>query len=495
MLGSRWLTIYGISALVAAAAFPCLMAGGEPIAPKTPPPPPAHSLPPEAPLATYPVVTPATSMTAHSILELRHLKVSGGAPRLPTPNPWFPIDLYQATITRQQFEQKLHTLFDPFGAFTPFLDINDSRVVVYPSATDHRLPQFTLDFAPPGKPVAPIRWFRTPEEMRAVTHPLDKPLYGLRVAIDPGHIGGPWAQMEERSTRYRGSAPVQEGDLNLITARILKAELTGMGATVYVVRDSTEPVTPYRPDDFIEEARELLVAHAKNKANLHALPPDKLNLLFGARLTELTEFLFYRCSEIIERGNRIRNNFVPDITVTLYIDATPRSGRGQVTNGNANIFFVGGAYTRTEMVDPDMQRRCVYKIVEGGSAIEAEVANAISTVFTQRTGLGPVKYGDSGTTRAVIPDNPYVVARNLAANREYDGPVVCTEPYFMNNHVVYQRLLAGDYDGTRTFEGKPYTSIFREYADCVAQGLVKAYAGSTVIAGANNLPPGSTPPK
>ena len=75
----------------------------------------------------------------------------------------------------------------------------------------------------------------------------------------------------------------------------------------------------------------------------------------------------------------------------------------------------------------------------------------------------------------MLPGNPYVVARNLAANREYDGPVVCTEPYFMNNHIVYQRLLAGDYDGTRDFDGKPYASIFREYADCVAQGLVKAY--------------------
>ena len=29
------------------------------------------------------------------------------------------------------------------------------------------------------------------------------------------------------------------------------------------------------------------------------------------------------------------------------------------------------------------------------------------------------------------------------------GPVVCTEPYFMNNKVVYQRLLAGDYDGEK----------------------------------------------
>ena len=80
-----------------------------------------------------------------------------------------------------------------------------------------------------------------------------------------------------------------------------------------------------------------------------------------------------------------------------------------------------------------------------------------------------------------------MVAGNLAANREYDGPVVCTEPYFMNNRVVYQRLLAGDYDGTKNFNGKPYTSIFREYADCVAQGLVKAYSNSTVIAGASNV--------
>ncbi len=102
-----------------------------------------------------------------------------------------------------------------------------------------------------------------------------------------------------------------------------------------------------------------------------------------------------------------------------------------------------------------------------------------------------MKYGDSSTTRSVVPSNPYVVARNLAANREYDGPVVCTEPYFMNNKTVYQRLLAGDYDGQRTFDGKSYGSIFREYADCVAQGLVKAYAGSTVIAGASTTTPAS----
>jgi len=485
LFGKFRLAFHGIAALIGAGVLPCLLAGAEPITPTPAPPAPCLSIF-NLPLVAYPPVTPWTSFSARCINETRHLKTGTGSPRLPTPNPWFPIDLYQGTITRQQFEQKLHTLYDPFSAFTPFLDINDSRVVIYPSPTERICPQFVLQFAPPNQPRSPMRWFRTPAEVRTISHPLDKPLNGLRIAIDPGHIGGPWAQMEERSTRYKGSAPVQEGDLNLITSRLLKQELTDMGASVFVVRDSTDPVTPYRPDDMLEQAREMLVARSTKGKTLRALPPDKMNLLFGSRLLELSEFLFYRCSEIVERGNRIRNNFVPDITVVLYIDATPGSGRGRLTSGNANIFFVGGSYTRAEMADPEMQLRCVYKMVEGGSDIEKEVAGDIAEVFTQKTGLGPVKYGDSATTRTVIPDDSYVVARNLAANREYDGPIVCTEPYFMNNKVVYQRLLAGDYDGQKTFDGKSYASIFREYADCVAQGLVKAYAGSTVIAGANN---------
>jgi hypothetical protein len=491
--GKRKLIIKSLAALGGALSLFCVPTPAKSVDPASPLPAPALAPPIDPPLAVYPPLTPQISLTARSIASLRHFKTETGAPRLPTPNEWFAIDPYQGTITRRQFEQKLHTLYDPFSALPPYFDINDSRVVIYPLPKERRTPQFILNFAPPNQTHAPPRWFRTPEEFRAEPHPIDKPLNGLRVAIDPGHIGGPWAQMEERSTRYHGSAPVQEGDLNLITGRLLKQELTDMGASVFVVRDATEPVTPYRPEDMLPEARELLVQHSSH-SNVRALPPDKLNLLFGHRLMDLAEFLFYRCSEIKERGNRIRNNFVPDITITLYIDATPGSGRGKLTSANANIFFVQGSYTAREMADPEMRRRCVYKMVEGGSDIEAEVADAISGVFAQRTGLKPVGYGNSSTTRQVIPDNSYVVARNLAANRDYDGPVVCTEPYFMNNQVVYQRLLAGDYEGEKTFDGKPYGSIFREYADCVAQGLVKSYAGPTVVAGANSrsAAPGQT---
>jgi hypothetical protein len=43
----------------------------------------------------------------------------------------------------------------------------------------------------------------------------------------------------------------------------------------------------------------------------------------------------------------------------------------------------------------------------------------------------------------------------------------------MNNRTVYERIQLGDYEGTRDVNGTPMKSIFREYADSVADGLEK----------------------
>ena len=41
---------------------------------------------------------------------------------------------------------------------------------------------------------------------------------------------------------------------------------------------------------------------------------------------------------------------------------------------------------------------------------------------------------------------------------------------------VFARIQAGDYDGTRNINGVERKSIFREYADSLAQGLVDYYS-------------------
>src|SRR2546425_291980 len=52
-----------------------------------------------------------------------------------------------------------------------------------------------------------------------------RPLAGLRIALDPGHLGGKWAKMEERWFKVDDSRPVQEGDLALRVARLLASRL------------------------------------------------------------------------------------------------------------------------------------------------------------------------------------------------------------------------------------------------------------------------------
>jgi hypothetical protein len=45
----------------------------------------------------------------------------------------------------------------------------------------------------------------------------------------------------------------------------------------------------------------------------------------------------------------------------------------------------------------------------------------------------------------------------------------------MNHPDTLRRLLAGDYAGKKMICGKSRISIFREYANCVTDGILKAY--------------------
>ena len=46
----------------------------------------------------------------------------------------------------------------------------------------------------------------------------------------------------------------------------------------------------------------------------------------------------------------------------------------------------------------------------------------------------------------------------------------------MNSNDVFARIQAGDDEGTRNISGVERKSIFREYADSVADGLVDYYS-------------------
>jgi hypothetical protein len=423
-----------------------------------------------APLLAEAVAAAAPPASAESVLE-RLLSD-------PTREEWGALSRFDGTLTRDEFERRLDGPFDPGHALAPYLRITDSGFLALASASMGGGALAEVRFARSGGDENPRpAGFRSPARFRAERAASALPLAGLRVAIEPADIGGRWAKMEDRSVLFRGYGLINEGDLNLVVAERLREELTSMGSAVFLAREKAEPVLPIPTDEAVMAAEDLLQARPGRFAFRYreaALTPDS-----PERLRIAAGLLVTKNAETRARAERVRRNFDPDVTIVLQFDATPGSSEGRLATANRNIFFVEGAYTPAEVAEPEQRFRLLTKLAEGVAPTEAEVAGAIADRFGARTGYPPVLYGDSPTTRLVIPGNAYVVARNLAFNREHDGPVVVTEPYLMNEAVTLARLLAGDYEGERTVGGSRRRSIFREYADCVAEGLRAAYGPRT----------------
>ncbi len=398
----------------------------------------------------------------------------------PSPADWRKLSRFDGTVTRTEFETRLARIFDPGGGLKPFLRINDTEMVAF--ADEHRIgePLVTVHFIQDGEPPRPPPvTFRTIAAFRrgaGATTVL--PLRGLRIVIEPADIGGAWAKAEDRSVDFAGFGRISEGDINLTVARLLDERLTRLGAIIFLVRDRTEPVLgitfhelPIVVRAIIDQKPDWITPPLRHRAESLTKDPTRQLQIAG-------ELLLTKTAETRARVDYVRRSFTPDLTIVLQHNATADSGEGKITAQNRNIFFVSGAYTAAELAETPARFRLLTKVFENVSPIEIPVAAAIAAHFQSSTGYAPVRYGNSATTRIVLPHNDYVVARNLAFNREHDGPVVVTEPYFMNQPETLARLLAGDFAGERLLAGKMRVSIYREYADSVAAGLIEAYQGA-----------------
>ena len=109
------------------------------------------------------------------------------------------------------------------------------------------------------------------------------------------------------------------------------------------------------------------------------------------------------------------------------------------------------------------------KLLARTADAEQSACETILHTMARRLALPPRIY-TRDTARRPGP-SPYVWARNLLANRLYRCPVVFLEAYTMNSREVWERIQAGDYEGEREVAGSRRASIFREYAEAVAEGV------------------------
>lgn len=383
---------------------------------------------------------------------------------------WSSLEPYQQTITQKEFCRRLDKVYNPSKAAYAYITISKDRVDFFDDLLKTNL-LFILQLAQEGFPKRVAKKsFRTISELQLLNSTLDRPLQGMRIALDPGHIGGQWANMEERVGTWGNKVTIREGDKNLQVARHLKARLEAAGAQIYMTHDKSEPVTSTRPKDFIDEAREYVLAEHHIDGVPSKSQLSKLQRLIDWR----AELYFYRRAEIAQRAENIRTQFPADLNICNHFNATELSGSGAMTKDNRHAFFINGCYGADEVAKSETRFYMFSKILEQSLDIELVVGDAITQKMLKIAKLPPVLYGKE-KYQCRVNNNPYLYARNLAANRQYPGPCLILEPFYMNNRWTAQRLDAGDYDGVRSVAGGSYRSIFRDYADAVADAIIETY--------------------
>ncbi|HWB02732.1 MAG TPA: hypothetical protein VG796_06875 [Verrucomicrobiales bacterium] len=388
---------------------------------------------------------------------------TASARRLVTPGAsvpdWSRLDPWQGKVTHDQFLHLLQDVLTGDMLWSRHIEVRGDSALIRMATpvdeADSTGARYLLKFAPSGSTdtAAAQRYWRRLEELPPLHDPA-RPLENVHIALDPGHIGGSWAVMEERYSNPPGaSAPVKEGEINLRAAQVLAPMLEVLGARVSLVRKSLEPATPVRPEQLMDEARASL---AQGGVGMTA-----------GNIKREAERLFYRAYEVRARGQLVNETLRPDLVLCLHHNGNVASN--SLSNSNHLHVLAHGCIGDDEFRFDDQRLEGLLRLVQRIPEVELPLCIAVARGMAEATGLPPYTY--PGRNARPVAGQPYVWMRNLIANRVYLCPVAFLEPYVMNNPEVIERLAAGDYEGLAPIAGKERISIYREYAGGVAAGL------------------------
>lgn len=357
-------------------------------------------------------------------------------------------------MTREEFERMLQNHYAKNNAAGECVEIGEESVRIRTHDDAWREVAFAKD--PASVTPRRDRFWRAASELGPA--PTGKPLQGVRIAIDPGHLGGEWAMMEERFFQLGKTRPVAEGDITLAVAKRLKPMLEKLGAQTVLLRKSDKPVTPERA-----------------KTLERAAAAELTGAITAERLRRQSELFFYRISEIRARAQLVNDTLKPDLVLCLHLNAEEwgEPENPQLQPRNHLHAIVNGCYGARELEYEDIRSEMLSHLFSRIADETVPLSECVVETLAEATGLPPFTYFSNNAAR--VGEGPYLYSRNLLANRLYRAPVVFLEPYVMNSGPVWRRIQMGDYPGEKLVDGLLLKSLPAEYALGVAEGLARYF--------------------
>lgn len=315
-------------------------------------------------------------------------------------------------------------------------------------------------------------WWRSPEAIRTGRGASDKPLSGLHVALDPGHVGGDWAVVEGRHFKIaQDDFPVREGELVLEVAQRVKAALVMLGAEVTMLRVKNAPINPKRPADYF--------AAASERVNFPKEVTWVSLLDYSMKIQRIMNRMAVVSGELSERARRVNEEIRPDVLVSLHINAAPWPVRAdgeptfELVDSNHTHVLIFGCLSDGELSVPEQREQLAIKLKNGSSLPERQLGQALGVSLGEATGLPPSNYAGQNAVR-LNGYTPYLWARNLLLLRSVECPAILLEPYIANSKATYPRIQKA-LENRQQPKPLAEDDILVEYADAVVAALLEVY--------------------
>lgn len=274
----------------------------------------------------------------------------------------------------------------------------------------------------------------------------EKPLSGLRIAIDPGHIAGDLrtAKAEGRfieMTTFGGEKlSVFEGELTLSTALVLKDSLEKYGAEVMLTREKGNQSALGMSFRYWRRhyLRGLLRrrGYSKEKAlNIVKNAPD------GYVMSK-----FFNRIDLQARARKI-DEFKPNFTIVLHYNADIKNkGWKQPSKKNYSMMFIPGGYLYNELNSPKARFEFLRSLVSENIEESTHLSNCVLNEMEASLGISPVPEDEKlyYLERYSVKVEEGIYARNLRLCSILNSPICYGEALIQDNEEELRELSKND---------------------------------------------------
>ena len=379
--------------------------------------------------------------------------------------------------------------FDPIGQFQKMINLSKTEIQIFKDINSKK--NIELNFHLPQN-------FETSQKQNLENLSSEnfimqsaQPLQGLKIAIDPGHMGGTFWDRETGKHVNDGSGhELSEGLLNLQTAILLKVELEKRGAKVMLTRDDLRPVSnvDYKTFDLNTLAKEELSNSFHENWFVNLIQSNSIGEALYKSFQSSSSFkslfsesrrseYFIKRIDLYARAEMM-DVFLPDLVLIIHYDTASDKAGVSAQSPHQTKSFVFGGYEQNEMGSPNSRKYLVRHLLDKKSwQGSVHLSRSIVKSLNKNLQLNLATSADSGAKFI----EPGIFARNLVVPRQMktSAAIAYLECLFYDRKDDFQKLIQKDHDLLIGNQKTYYSDYLLKIVSSITEGVVQYSANAS----------------